>query len=65
MEPENLPDLDLMFGGVTLDVPCCPRCEGDHPGLVFTPFKGEPDDATHWAMCPTHNEPVLMDLVLL
>lgn len=46
-------------------VTACARCEGDHRRLEFRAFvrpieedHGEP--WTHWAMCPTTAEPLLL-----
>lgn len=56
------------------DVHGCARCGGDHK-LVFQPFErpvviaapvefgrpSQPDQVlTHWATCPTNDEPILM-----
>ena len=65
MPPDNLPDLDALFSGLALNVPTCPRCEGDHPGLTFQAFKVDGQAGTHWAMCPTNHEPVMMEIQLL
>jgi hypothetical protein len=52
---------------VTVDVKGCARCHGDgHPGLVFRPLTYPVDVAddvaplTHWALCPTTVEPILL-----
>ena len=49
-----------------IDLIGCARCHGDgHPGLLFHPLTfpielaGEPP-LTHWAMCPSFKEPILM-----
>lgn len=42
----------------------CARCDGEHE-LEFTEMSGDPirtpdGTYTHWAMCPTTNQPILM-----
>lgn len=45
-----------------VDIHGCARCGWDHSALRFTPFfravETEPL-LTHWAICPTTNEPLL------
>lgn len=61
---DDLPDLDSMFaGGIAHDVQDCPRCEGEHMGLIFRPFT-VPNEDSHWAMCPATHEPILMAVIL-
>ena len=39
----------------------CARCGGYHDKVEFRPFKnGSIRDLSHWAMCPTTVEPILM-----
>jgi hypothetical protein len=38
----------------------CARCGGDHPKLEFKKFKNPCIERTHWALCPTTGEPILM-----
>jgi hypothetical protein len=43
----------------------CARCGGNHSDIEFREFTNHfsPDGGavyTHWAMCPTLNEPILM-----
>ncbi len=51
------------------DVSPCERCLCDHPGLLFVPFQrlqiGSQAEAvsTHWALCPTTGEPILLRVV--
>lgn len=51
---------------VTVDLVGCARCHGDgHPGLQFKPLTHpveHHDDVigTHFALCPTNGEPILM-----
>lgn len=44
------------------DVRSCSRCGGDHDSLRFARFKNLPSFlvVSHWAMCPTTGEPVLL-----
>lgn len=51
-------------GGVGLDAKLCPRCGGDHPGLVFKRLQRAAREQTHWALCPTTGEPVMLRAVL-
>lgn len=50
----------------TVDLRGCARCLGDgHPGLEFKPLThpveiGDEVRYTHWALCPTNGEPILM-----
>lgn len=55
-------------GSFTLDLEQCARCGEDHKTLTFaaltTPMRvdlGQRDweEFTHWAMCPTLNEPIM------
>jgi hypothetical protein len=65
MNDSELPDLDKMFSaGLQYTVDTCPRCEGEHPGLMFQPFGAEAE-FTHWVLCPTSHEPILMNVELL
>lgn len=50
---------------ITFDQVGCARCDGDgHEHITFQPFtRPMVVDAwtfTHWAMCPTVNEPILL-----
>ena len=37
----------------------CARCGEDHDNLKFRRFNAvSPGEATHWAMCPSLNEPI-------
>lgn len=39
----------------------CARCGNDHPRIVFRRFRRYPiNEFTHWALCPSTEEPVLM-----
>lgn len=50
----------------TTDVHSCARCGADHENVEFVPFAHHPiedSDGTkwqYWAMCPFHNEPILL-----
>lgn len=59
--------------GFTIDMLRCTRCGGDHKGVVFKalnkPMRVEGasqrdyDEFTHWAMCPTLNEPLIAKML--
>lgn len=56
---------------LVMDLNGCARCgggsEGGHKGLVFQefdePVEIEHTTLTHWAMCPTLNEPILLTII--
>lgn len=55
------------YGGITLDLNGCARCNGDgHPGITFQPLTHPVEIGghmlTHWAPCPTNGEPILMEI---
>ncbi len=45
-----------------IDVVNCARCEENHTNLSFSRFTNAPKKSlyTHWALCPTNGEPILM-----
>lgn len=51
---------------ITVDLNGCARCHGDgHAGLTFHELTrpliiGNEQPLTHWALCPTNGEPILM-----
>lgn len=45
---------------ITVRVMGCARCEGGHDELEFVPMTNPPDEISHWAMCPTTDEPILL-----
>ena len=48
---------------VTIDLERCARCGGKHLRLSFKPFLNPPDPCmTHYALCPTNGEPVMMNV---
>ena len=53
-------------GPITLDQHGCARCGGDgHPNMTFLPLTHPVEINaetifTHWALCPTNGEPILM-----
>ncbi len=54
-----------MTADIVINQVGCARCDGDgHPNIVFHPFTRpiEVDGIklTHWAMCPTVNEPIVL-----
>jgi hypothetical protein len=52
---------------MNINVGFCARCGEDHEGLEFKLFTHVVDDMdgpwTHWALCPTNGEPILMKIV--
>jgi len=38
----------------------CARCEGTHHDLMFRSFTHPSGEYTHFAKCPTNEEPILM-----
>lgn len=42
----------------------CGRCTGTHENLEAREFKDPPETghARHWAICPTTNEPILVEV---
>jgi hypothetical protein len=40
----------------------CARCGGRHEGLSFEPLDRPHGDLTHFAMCPTTKQPILMSV---
>ncbi len=53
-----------MTSKILVNVVQCPRCNGCHDRLRFVAFKNAIETAfpefTHWSVCPTTNEPVLV-----
>lgn len=45
---------------IELTVRDCPRCRGTHEHLEVKPLK-HPAQFTHFAQCPTTNEPIVFD----
>lgn len=39
---------------------CCARCLGDHLGMKFSKLTNPSKEWTHWTMCPTLNEPIML-----
>jgi hypothetical protein len=50
MKPETIP----------IAVIHCARCGKDHERVKFTTLKSPPAFATHFAMCPEINQPILL-----
>ena len=55
---------ELLPEPIYFDIKKCPRCHGEHENVLLQPFQkvSEIQDglkATHWAMCPTTNEPIM------
>jgi hypothetical protein len=43
-----------------MSVSGCARCGGDHRDLEMRALSNPPEDATHFAVCPTTTEPILV-----
>lgn len=43
------------------DVKCCARCQQDHPKLEFKKIENY-KFATHYALCPTNGQPIMMNV---
>jgi len=43
-----------------VDISGCGRCQRNHNDLTFTALTHPHNDYTHWAMCPTVHQPILM-----
>lgn len=41
----------------------CARCSQDHLDLEFKPFTQANPTYSHWALCPTNGEPILMRMI--
>lgn len=41
----------------------CARCGGDHRDLKFTPLTQPQEEWSHWALCPTNSEPIMLAFV--
>lgn len=60
MSPQPLP-ISKPF---TATVRGCARCGENHTApIYFRPFTNLPKDITHFGMCPTTDEPILMQVV--
>ena len=60
-----------MNAPITIDLVGCARCLGEgHEGLIFQPLTHPvefdlelmQENFTHWALCPTNGEPILMSV---
>jgi hypothetical protein len=45
---------------ITVRVLQCARCGGDHAEVEFHPLTNPPEDVSHFGMCPTSDEPILL-----
>lgn len=50
-----------MAGNIIMRVKGCVRCEGLHPEMVFVPLKRAVDGWSHFSLCPTTREPVMLN----
>lgn len=48
---------------VVTEIRGCSRCGKKHKELEFKEFKTPAGIYTHWTMCPTLNEPILLEFV--
>lgn len=52
---------------IKANVKCCARCEANHGDLTFQTFRIPLHEEgllfTHWATCPTTQEPILMRFI--
>jgi hypothetical protein len=58
-----------MDDSIIIDLNGCARCRGEHPKLEFKPLTYpittlSDNSITHWALCPTNGEPILLERVL-
>ena len=44
----------------TTSITCCARCQLDHADLRFEVLANGPDDVSHYGICPTNGQPILM-----
>jgi hypothetical protein len=44
----------------TTSVTCCARCQQDHADLHFEVLANGPDYVSHYGICPTNGQPILM-----
>ena len=51
--------VELSGGRYECGVVNCARCGGLHDAVIFIPFRNPAGDSTHWAMCPSTDEPIL------
>lgn len=51
---------------ISVNLRSCARCGGDHNNLVFAKFtrslEVDGHDFTHWCMCPSVAQPILMEV---
>lgn len=47
---------------LTVKINSCPRCGGYHPSVELKKFQRDTDGKTHWGMCPTLEEPILLKI---
>lgn len=52
-----------MKAEITVDVKCCARCGKDHEKVVFKKLTQPGPRHSHWAPCPTNQEPIMMRVV--
>lgn len=52
------------IGGLpTISLPRCARCLGPHADLIVERLHNPSDEWTHWAMCPSTLQPILVRYV--
>jgi hypothetical protein len=52
-----------MKAEITVDVKQCARCGKDHEKVVFKKLTQPGPRHSHWAPCPTNQEPIMMRVV--
>jgi hypothetical protein len=49
-------DIDMLIS----ELNNCARCGENHESICFYKLENPSDEWTHWAMCPTFAEPIMM-----
>lgn len=47
-------------GGFEIEVENCARCDGEHSSLETKPLNNPPNEYTHYAICPSTKQPILV-----
>ena len=50
-------------GAVTVTIRTCARCDKDHADLTFNLLTAPAGEWTHWALCPTVRQPILLQCI--
>jgi hypothetical protein len=51
------------MSNIKIDLVSCARCGRDHAQLEFASLANGQDGFTHWSLCPTSLQPVLLKMV--